>query len=173
MAKSRKPKPSFDAPASGAPASPAWVYRSDTPDVPGTPAPGRTTAAEAIVARYANYSAAAGLVPMPFIDAAAISSVQVAMLRALATHYDVPFTPMQGKSLVTVLVGGLMPALAGYQMMKLAGPLAGVIGVSGFALASTRAVGHVFLQHFDAGGTLSDLDVEESRRQVADALAQS
>jgi len=143
------------------------------PAAPRTPVVDRAAAAEAIVARYANYSAAAGLVPIPFLDAAAISSVQVAMLQALATLYQVPYSPMQGKSLVTVLVGGVMPALAGYQMMKLAGPLVGVIGVAGFALASTRAVGHVFLQHFAAGGTLSDLDVGESRRQVADAVARS
>lgn len=216
MAKSRKPKPSFDAPADAAPAAaPAWVYRSDaapepktasvkprassaraaaTPppvsdappisrpasaaDVPMTslvvtPTTDRAKGAAALVERYAAYSAAAGLVPVPAVDAAAIAGVQVTMLRALSAYYGVPFSQELGKSLVAALLGGLMPSLAGYQLLKFAGPLAGVLGISGFAATSTWAVGQVFVAHFESGGTLLDVNVEQSRRQVAARLSRA
>ncbi len=229
MAKSRKTKPSFDAPAepSATPAAPAWVYRSDAaepktakaaaskasaskaapaartvdaaaaptaaasksapkapadaaPKEPAAPAAAapppssdRVKGAQALVERYARYSAAAGLVPVPAVDLAAIAGVQVSMLSALAGHYNVPFSRERGKSLVAALVGGLMPSLAGYQMLKIVGPLAGIIGISGFAMTSTWAVGRVFIAHFEAGGTLLDVNVEQAKQQVASALSRN
>lgn len=191
MAKSKKTKPSFDAPvetASDAP--PAWAYRTDAPasepqatapppaaDAPkaakSAPMTDRARGANALIERYATYSAAAGLVPVPAVDAAAIAGVQVQMLRALAAHYEVPFSHERGKSLIAALLGGLMPSLAGYQFLKLVGPLAGMVGISGFAMTSTWAVGHVFVAHFETGGTLLDVNVEQSKARVSAALSRS
>jgi uncharacterized protein (DUF697 family) len=210
MAKSKKPKPSFDAPAAPTPAkAPEWVYRSDAPKgasaakaassakAAGAPTPkaakapkaddtpkaketpsatatapltDRPRGANALIERYATYSAAAGLVPVPAVDAAAIAGVQVAMLRAVSAHYDVPFSEDRGKALIAALVGGLMPSLAGYQFLTLVGPLAGILGISGFAMTSTWAVGQLFVSHFESGGTLLDLNVEQSRAQLKTAI---
>lgn len=202
MAKSKKSKPSFDAPAAAPADAPAWVYRTDSaPSAsessgpkgskanarkaeapkaepaadaqPPAPVTDRAKGANALIERYATYSAAAGLVPVPAVDAAAIAGVQVQMLRALAAHYDVPFSHERGKSLIAALLGGLMPSLAGYQFLKLAGPLAGILGISGFAMTSTWAVGHVFVAHFETGGTLLDLNIEASKERVSAALSRS
>lgn len=185
MAKSRKRKPSFDATGAAAEGAAAeWVYRSDAgadPESRRTPRPrtrkpaaepaasaaDRLQRAQALVDRYAKYAAAVGLVPVPFVDVAAITGVQVALVRALTAHYGVPYTPERGKSLVAALVGGLMPALAGHQMLKIVGPLFGMVSVAGFAVASTYAVGRLFIGHFESGGTLLDVDVEDSRRRLA------
>ncbi len=213
MAKSKKPKPSFDAPAgAGTGAAPSWVYRSDaegpseapaaakarrtagateatvkdeppSPPRPAAaaraaeataPAPGdRSARAQVLVDRYAKYAAAAGLMPVPIVDLAAIAGVQVAMLSALAGEYGVPFSRERGKTLLAALLGGLMPSLAGHQVLKVVGPLVGIISVAGFAMASTQAVGRVFVTHFEAGGTLLDIDVEGSRRQIVTRLNRS
>ena len=61
-------------------------------------------------------------------------------------------------------------SLAGHQVLKVVGPLVGIISVAGFAMASTQAVGRLFIAHFDAGGTLLDIDVEGSRRQLVTRL---
>jgi uncharacterized protein (DUF697 family) len=174
MAKSRKAKPSFDAPVAATSDAPAWAYRTENPapappaadSVPTQPhetAPvtARARGANALIERYATYSAAAGLVPVPAVDAAAIAAVQVKMLRALAAHYDVPFSQERGKSLIAAVLGGLMPSLAG------------VIGISGFAMTSTWAVGHVFVAHFETGGTLLDVNIEQSKARVSAALSRS
>jgi len=197
MAKSPKRKPSFEpSGAEGRGRGAEWVYRTDAaapdtaapattaPDtaVPDTaaldatpaapvPASGRSAGAEQLVARYARYSAAAGLVPVPVVDVAAIAGVQVAMLGALAAHYAVPYSRERGKALVAALLGGLMPSLAGHQVLKVVGPLLGMISVSGFAMAATYAVGRLFIAHFESGGTLLDVDVEQSRRQLAAGIS--
>jgi uncharacterized protein (DUF697 family) len=180
-----------------------WVYRSDADqpkpdDAPPTatpppsaampppaaatpPSAAKTTAvpgdlsqvAERIVDRYANYSAAAGLVPVPIVDAAAIGAVQLSMLGALSDHYGLPFTKARGQAIIASLLGGVMPALAGHQILKVFGPLAGMLTVSGFAVAATRAVGRVFIAHFSAGGTLADIDLDESRRRVTAELSRA
>ena len=132
----------------------------------------RARGAQLLVDRYAKYSAAAGLVPVPVVDVAAIAAVQVAMLGQLAGHYGVPYSRERGKTLVATMLGGLMPALAGHQVLKAIGPLAGMISVSGFAMTATYAVGRLFIAHFESGGTLLDIDVEQSRTALAADLSQ-
>ena len=200
MAKSKKPKPSFEPSAGQATDTGAagWVYRSDGAEgapaadaprasrarksAPGVkaeappaaaplPAGDRAAGAARIVDRYAKYSAAAGLVPVPVVDVAAIASVQTAMLSALTAHYEVPFDRERGKLLVATMLGGLMPALAGHQVLKIAGPLAGMIGVAGLAMTATAAVGRLFIGHFESGGTLLDFDADRSRQQLATTIS--
>jgi uncharacterized protein (DUF697 family) len=204
MAKSKKPKPSFEPAAdTGSGAAAPWVYRSDAgaaasapaepvrpkarravpaaaapaasePVVPPPVAGGtHADAAQRIVDRYARYAAGAGLMPVPLVDLAAIGGVQVAMLSALANEYGVSFSRERGKTVLAALLGGLMPSLAGHQMLKLVGPLVGILSVSGFAMASTHAVGRVFTTHFEAGGTMHDLDIEGSRRRILAQLNRS
>ncbi len=131
----------------------------------------REKQAESLVDRYAKYAAAAGLVPMPILDVAAVVGVQVAMLSALAKHYEVPFSRDRGRTLVTTLLGGAMPSLAAHQVLKVVGPVVGIISLAGFAMASTYAVGRIFVAHFETGGTLLDVDVEQARQQVSAQLS--
>jgi uncharacterized protein (DUF697 family) len=211
MAKSRKPKPSFDGPADGEnPADTGWVYRSDSaieaaplpppaavqpPVVDVTPMPqpvatvpvappplpgpsGLEARAKQIVDRYAAVAAAASLFPVPVIDAAAISAVQMTMVRALAAHYQVPFQRERGKALMTAILGGILPVASGPGVVRFmlglvpgAGTLVALATVTALAGGVTYAVGQAFASHFAAGGTLDDLDVERSRRSVAQAVA--
>ena len=126
-----------------------------------------------LVARYSRYSAAAGLVPVPIVDMVTITGVQVSMLRALAGLYGVPFSQERGRTLVAALLGGLMPTLAGHQILAtvaqrltVVGTLFGMVSLSGFAVTATYAVGRVFTAHFESGGTLLDIDVDTARHRV-------
>jgi uncharacterized protein (DUF697 family) len=112
-------------------------------------------------------------VPVPLVDLAAIGAVQITMLGTLARQYAVPFSRARGKTLVAALLGALMPSLAGHQVLKAIGPLAGILSISGFAMASTQALGQLFVSHFETGGTLENLDVEQSRRRLLTSLNRS
>ena len=196
MAKARKGKPSFGGSNENR-GDAGWVYRSDagaadtvpaqpadtekprpirraktTPPASAPDAPSdREAAAHVLVDRYVKYSSAAGLVPVPVVDVVAIASVQVTMVGALASHYGVPYNRERGKTLIASMLGGLMPSLAGHQMLKVFGPLLGMASVAGFAAATTYAVGHVFIAHFESGGTPLDLDIDQARRRVSGALS--
>lgn len=188
MAKSKAAKPSFG-PSDDKRRDADWVYRSEPdagaktggtsgarkpraakPAEPSTPTD-RATAAHVLVDRYAKYSSAAGLVPVPVLDVVAIAGVQVTMLGALAEHYGVPYDRERGKTLIATILGGLMPSLAGFQMLKVFGPFVGMASVAGFAAATTYAIGHVFIAHFESGGTLLDVDIAQARQRLSDALA--
>lgn len=219
MAKSKKRKPSFDAPEiEGEPKGAAWVYRSDAPATPSASGrvapskmPRRTVAppvspaavapatpaaitpppalaaitdtekdARMLVDRYTRYAVAVGLVPLPVIDMVAISCLHVAMLGALCAVYGVPFSKERGRVLVAALLGGVMPTLAGHQILTtiakrvtMIGTLFGMVSVSGFAVAATFAVGRVFVAHFESGGTLLDVDLAAAKERVAAHLKTS
>jgi uncharacterized protein (DUF697 family) len=134
----------------------------------------REQAARLLVDRYTKYAAAAGLVPLPIVDMAAIAGLQVTMLSALSALYGVPFSRERGRAIVAALLGGAMPTLAGHQILAsiakrltVIGTVIGMVSVSGFAVAATHAVGRVFIAHFESGGTLLDVDLGKAKQQVA------
>jgi uncharacterized protein (DUF697 family) len=123
-------------------------------------APERLRAAEAIVRRQVLWAAGAGaLLPAVVIDTLAVAAIQLVMLKRLTRLYGVPFSRDLGKSLIGSLVGGLPTAkFAVLKAVPVLGILTGAATVSGVAAASTWAVGRVFIQHFESGGTLLSFD---------------
>ena len=110
-----------------------------------------------------------GLAPIPLLDLAGITAVQVEMVRALSKRYGVPFRAEAVKAIISGLVGGALPvafAPVTASLLKFI-PLIGwtTAGVSMSLLggAVTYALGHVFSQHFATGGVLLDFNVEKFR----------
>ena len=134
----------------------------------------RRSRAEEAVDSAVRWSFGFGLIPIPIIDLAAISTVQLRMLRSLCDVYGEPFSENQGKALISALLGGIVPTKLAWgpirsllKAIPVVGPLAGAAVMPLFASASTYAVGHTFIQHFESGGTLLDLDPAKLRDYVA------
>lgn len=133
----------------------------------------RRDAASKIVARFSKYAAVGGLVPIPVLDMAAVAGVQVKMLEHLSTHYGVPFMDNVGKEVVGAIIGAgasynlanatLMGLSSYIRLVPVAGQLLGLAIMPAFAAASTAALGRLFIDHFESGGTLLDVDVEAAR----------
>ena len=114
------------------------------------------------------WSMGAGLVPVPLVDMAAVTGVQLKMLADLSRAYDVKFTEDAGRKIVLSLLGSLIPnGLArGFlgsllKIIPVVGTVMGTISMSAFSGAATYAIGKLFIQHYEAGGTLLDLDVTQ------------
>jgi uncharacterized protein (DUF697 family) len=134
----------------------------------------RRSRAEEAVDSAVRWSFGFGLIPIPIIDLAAISTVQLRMLRSLCDVYGEPFSENQGKALISALLGGIVPTKLAWgpirsllKAIPVVGPIAGAAVMPLFASASTYAVGHTFIQHFESGGTLLDLDPAKLRDYVA------
>src|SRR5215813_12695854 len=56
--------------------------------------------AQAIVERYAAYSAVGGMIPVPLVNAAGITASIVRMVKVLSEHYDVPFEHDRARTIV-------------------------------------------------------------------------
>lgn len=127
----------------------------------GPQAESKLAQASRLIRYHAVGAAAAGLVPIPFVDLAAIAGVQVNLIRSLAKLYELPFSEEVGKSIITGLIGATLP-LSALAFLK-AFPVIAVLGSSAVSAASTYAVGKVFVQHFESGGTFLDLDPAKVR----------
>ena len=120
----------------------------------------RAHLARGLVKYYAAWSIGAGIVPGPIVDMLLVMGVQVQMLRKMSDLYGVPFSEHVARNLVGALVGGagsevVAGGLVGpvVRLIPGIGPFLGALTMPAIAAASTYAVGLVFLQHFESGGT--------------------
>jgi uncharacterized protein (DUF697 family) len=120
-----------------------------------------------IIRKYTLWSAGLGLIPLPVLDVAAVATAQYKMVGELAKLYGLPFSHERVRVLVGALLGGGLPAvLAGGGLGSLAksiplvGTLAGAAVMPALSAAATIALARVFVQHFEAGGTLLDFEPE-------------
>jgi uncharacterized protein (DUF697 family) len=141
------------------------------------------TAAE-LVNRYSAWAAAAGVIPVPFVDMIAVGGVQLKMLRELAAIYEVEFSENIGKSVTAALIGAVVPAgaapaaamgvVSALKFIPIVGSAIASVTMPALSAAATYAVGKVFIQHFASGGTLLDFnpqDYREFMREQARAKA--
>jgi uncharacterized protein (DUF697 family) len=120
------------------------------------------------VKRYMWWSMGAGLIPFPVVDIAAVTGVQLKMLAAISKIYGVEFSKSRGKAVAGALIGSLVPGAfsygVGYSVMKevpVVGFLLGSPLMVLFSGATAWALGKVFIQHFESGGTFLDFNPEE------------
>jgi len=121
-----------------------------------------------IVRKYMWWSMGAGLIPVPFVDWAAVSGVQLKMLADVSKLYGVPFQANRGKAIIGSVVGFVLPqvlacGLIGLKAIPVIGALAGAPAMAAFCGAAEWALGKTFIQHFESGGTFLDFNPEEVR----------
>lgn len=135
----------------------------------GTTSDAHAEDANKLVDRFAVWSGAAGLIPVPIIDLVAVGGLQLQMLRRLSQIYDVPFAENRGKSLISALMGAAIPTSSGLgaaELLKtipILGTIASAFITPVLAAGATYAIGKVFIQHFSSGGTLLDFNPPDYR----------
>ena len=140
-----------------------------TVDTPGE----RESRARRIVKTHMWVSMGVGLIPVPTVDLAGITAVQLRMLHELTKLYDVPFSRDLGKKLIGALLGSCVPVSLGStaKMLPFVGYVVGGLSTPLLAGAATYAIGKVFIQHFETGGTLLDFEPAKMRERFRRAFA--
>lgn len=111
---------------------------------------------------------AAGLVPFPIIDIAIMSGVQLNLVRKLAGAYGVPFSKNAGKGILGALAGGVLSASAGpalgglLKAIPVLGTTFGIVSMPTLSSAATYAIGRLFIEHFESGGTLLTFNTKKT-----------
>jgi len=136
----------------------------------------RNELASQMVERFLLWSGAAGLIPVPFVDMAAVAGVQIQMLRRLSGIYDVPFSDNLGKAIIASLAGSLIPKSTAMSTavsfgsllrgLPGIGTMIGTLTMPLFSVAATYVIGRVFIQHFASGGTLLDFNPHDYREFI-------
>ena len=116
----------------------------------------RRALARRIVDRHKNYAAAGGFVPLPAVNIASVTAVNLRMVRQLSELYGVPFQRDRTRSLIIALIAGAAPTGAGLAasstlMWIIPGGLVWGLGAAALtAGALTRGIGLVFVDSFEA-----------------------
>ncbi|MBF0396357.1 MAG: DUF697 domain-containing protein [Desulfobacterales bacterium] len=118
-----------------------------------------------------------GLIPIPLVDFAAITGVQLNMIRILAKMYEVPFSKDKGKHIIASLIGGTIPASFGgiltslVKVVPIIGQTTGALVMPVLAGGTTYAIGKVMVQHFASGGTFLNFNPEQVKEYYSDMLS--
>jgi uncharacterized protein (DUF697 family) len=136
----------------------------------------RDELASEVVDRFSLWSGAAGLIPVPIADMAAVGGVQLLMLRRLSDIYGVPFIENRGKSIIASLAGSVLPASTATSGAMTIGSLVkglpgigwavGALSMPVLSAGATYVIGKVFIQHFASGGTLLDFNPPDYREFI-------
>jgi uncharacterized protein (DUF697 family) len=152
-------------------AVPAQATSSPTPTALVRPASmgaavdatGRRSQALKIVERHAVYAAVGGIIPVPIANVAGVTAIIVRMVKVLSDLYGTPFERDRARAIVVGFMGGAMPTGLGAMTTSTLGyivPGSGLLGLavsSVTAVACTRSIGRIFVEHFESGAGLDDL----------------
>lgn len=132
----------------------------------------RVSAADNTIKYYCFWSFSTALIPVPLVDLAAMSAIQVKMISELSELYEVPFSQGLAKKAIATLVASassssfasLIKLVPGIGYFGLAIPLA-TLNVS-----YTYAVGKIFAQHFQSGAGLASFDPNAQKANFKEKL---
>src|SRR3974390_29062 len=138
----------------------------------GAAHPNRDELAARLVDRLSLWSGAAGGVLPPLVDMVGVGGVQLYMLRRLSEIYGVPFSKNVGKSVLSSIVGALIPenaslaALSVFKGVPILGHAISGVTMGGVSAGTTWVIGNVFIKHFASGGTLLDFNPPDYREFI-------
>ncbi len=128
--------------------------------------------ADSIVLNHVGFAASAAFLPFPIADIAAVSAVQLNMLRQLSSLYRAGFIDSIGKNVISAIVGSSIARL-GASLVKAipgVGTFIGEVTMPVLSAASTYALGQVVASHFAKGGTLEDFDFRWARKKYDEEI---
>ncbi|MGB0694832.1 MAG: YcjF family protein [Rhodospirillaceae bacterium] len=148
-------------------------------DAPETDAPEADAAVEEtskkdealkLVRRFSYWGIGASAIPVMVVDTAALLAVQLRMVQKLSEHYEVEFKENVVKSVITAVAGSTAAGIIGHSVVgrvlggiPTVGPVLKLASAPVVGGAFTYAVGKMFTEHFESGGTLLTLDTAKAK----------
>lgn len=128
--------------------------------------------AAAIVRKHMLGSAAAGLVPIPGLNAGIVAGLQLRMLSKLAELYEVDFNEQRANAIIGTLAGVSVASTATGFLRLIPGVGTALFGLAAISLlpASTYALGQLFIKHFESGGTFLTFDESRAQSEYSERL---
>ena len=136
----------------------------------------RGEAADKVIRNYALGSIVPSLIPVPMLDLVGVTGIQLKMLHSLAQTYDVPFKEEAGRSAVTALIGGTGTlgaariVTSAVKAIPFVGQITASVTMPAINGGTTYAIGKVFKQHFESGGTFLTFDAAKVRAYFEEQL---
>ena len=118
-----------------------------------------------IVYRYMGISAGAALIPFAGLDVVALAGIHIALIKELCEHYQIDFTEHTARNVLIAVTASIVPGTVGsilgrkfLAMLPMTSAVFGWALMSAGSAAFSYAIGRLFIEHFEAGGTLDSFD---------------
>lgn len=142
---------------------------SDENDIYNSRLTTRKMQAEKIVQAHIPWVIAASGCPLPILDLTIIATIQLSMIAKICNTYELPFKRNAAKAtIITLLVGSIQNIVTFnivdiFKYIPVVGLVASFTVSSAVAVAFTYSMGSIFINHFEAGGTISSFDPKKKR----------
>ncbi len=114
------------------------------------------------------WSVGVSMIPIVCVDMAAVAGVQIKMLADISKIYGIPFEKNRGKAAIASFGAFVVPHAAAFgtvaslfKAVPVVGAVAGGPAAAVFSWAYTWALGNMFIQHFESGGTFLNFNPEQ------------
>lgn len=125
-----------------------------------------------IVKKNMYWALGVGFIPIPLLDIAAVTIIQLDMLKELCKHYGVPYSELKGKAILSAISGA---AIARYwasfiKAIPVFGSAIGGMSMAVLSAASTYALGRVFMRYLSEGLNLDTIDASSAKAMYEEEL---
>jgi len=120
-----------------------------------------------IIKSHIIFSITAGAIPIPLIDIASVTAIQIDLLKQLAKFYSIEYDEHKGKSFASSLAGATF-ARIGASLIKAIPGVGTLLGLGSQAIlsgASTYALGKIFDSHFSENGDFNNFNLDSMKEQ--------
>lgn len=137
----------------------------------------RTGKAKQIVRQYTVWATGGGLLPLPLVNIATVTGLQVSMLERLSKLYDADYSRSTAQMFVSALTGTTVLSM-GYRAstaLRFVPGIGTVIGgaaMGTLAGASTYAIGQATIKSLETSGDLLHVDIDQARDTFEEAFKQ-
>lgn len=125
-----------------------------------------------LIQNHVLMSAGAGLLPLPLLDVAAITAIQLDLLVKITESYELSFKDTQLKAFIAALGGGILSGLGGTvaQLIPGIGILGGKLTTSALAGSSTYAIAQAYIKYLEDGGSFLDFKADDYKKYFNEQL---
>ncbi len=140
----------------------------------------RNQLAHQSVKNWAQWAAVAGFIPVPIVDTAAITGLQIKLISELCKIYQVEFKKELVVSIISSLAGAGVATLFSTTIgstfaryIPVVGTTISAITQPALSYASTYAIGVTFIKHFEKQGSLIDFDAKDAKGFFNDQIVKA
>ena len=129
-------------------------------------------AANSSIQKHVLFAMGAGAIPLPLVDLAAVTAIQLDLVKQLSKIYDQNYSENIGKAFIASITSSTL-ARMGASIIKSIPGLGSVIGGVSMSImsgASTYALGNVIATFFERNISLSDIDADMAKEMYEEKV---
>ncbi|GAB4401213.1 MAG: hypothetical protein OHK0053_23630 [Microscillaceae bacterium] len=132
----------------------------------------QSSMADDTIDSHVLWAMGAGAIPLPFLDMAAVTAIQLNMFKELCMIYQVDYNESYGKNLISSIAGASLAKLGASFIKAIpgVGSLLGGVPMVVLSGASTYGIGQVFKKHLEIGEMVSAFSFENAQKIYNDAF---